>query len=102
VAVRVAPPAADDARVFAAADALDAYLCAADLRALMDWLDGERVYAAGRGDSARAAALEEVQRELRARDLDGRDAVRRSLDAAAAVLEAVDGLPDADAAEDSR
>ena len=43
--------------------ALDDYLPYDDLDDLMDWLDGERLYAAGRRESTRAQAFAEVQRE---------------------------------------
>lgn len=78
-------------RVLIASDALDAYFYDDDLHEFMDWVDGERVYAAGRGEHLRAETLAEVQRELRGRRLDGRDLANRSLEAAREVVDALDG-----------
>lgn len=86
-------------RLIAASLALDDFLPDEDLRDLMDWLDGERLYAAGRGETGRAAAFAEVQRELRERRLVGGDAPDRSVEAVSAVLKVFLGDDDEEAEE---
>jgi hypothetical protein len=62
-----------------------------DVRDLFEWLESERVYAAGRGDHLRAAVLEEVTRVMRDWGLADPDTTDEVLAAAAAVIDALDG-----------